>query len=130
MNSNTEPRTLYGAIALRFARFHGIAVHKHADPIEGPRTLDDLDAVAEIVRQDPALIWVRCSAEVVPCDGLGLDDPRPAGWWSSATGDGLLDMTGDAVGDALVELLAASSDPDDHAEIRAGTIEILVPCVD
>lgn len=60
----------------------------------------------------------------VPCSEIRAGDPRPAGWWCSATGGGSLDMRGLTLGVAIAELLAQCGEEYQRREIVSGTMTI------
>lgn len=52
-------------------------------------------------------------------------DTRPAGWWNSADGQGVIDMTGSTLAEAKRELLSQCGEDGDGEKILAGRLEIL-----
>lgn len=59
----TETKTkLTGREAIEYARAHGLAVQKYADPTEGAREVTPEEA-DQIAQEDPSLLWVMAEAE-------------------------------------------------------------------
>ena len=52
-------------------------------------------------------------------------DTRPAGWWTSADGQGQIDMTGTMLAEAKAELLAQCANDEQRAGILAGYLQVL-----
>ena len=63
-------------------------------------------------------------ARIATCDILP-SDARLAGWYVSADGQGMCDMTGLTLADALAELLDQCGSSEEEAATLAGTIDIL-----
>jgi len=51
--------TLTGSAAIEYARTHAFALSKYEDPTEGHRTGLSVSEAEEVVREDPALIYLK-----------------------------------------------------------------------
>jgi hypothetical protein len=64
------------------------------------------------------------SATIIVADILPADT-RPAGWWRSEDGQGMIDMTGGSIAEAREELLSVCATDEQREEMLGGTIEVL-----
>ena len=50
---------LTGREAIEYARKHGLALHKYADPTEGSRADLTIEEAEAVIAEDPGLVWIK-----------------------------------------------------------------------